>query len=68
MDEKRWCLISDDDGHLFLCPAERREEAENMFGAYYEWQGNYPDGNPPALPDFVERIDGYAGLTFTDPR
>lgn len=61
----RYCVVSDNDGHKFLCPAESRDEAYEYFEALEDVEG----------PDYVERPEwlkllgaGLSDLTFTNPQ
>lgn len=63
----RYCIISDDSGHNFTCPADRRGEADDMLGAYERYWAD-PEGECPPFPDFIQRIDGPGSITFEDPR
>lgn len=65
---KRFCLIQDDSCHWYICPADRRDEAERMIEAVESYWAGDQDGEPPSEPDFIERIDGPRKLTFTDWR
>jgi hypothetical protein len=66
---ERWCVISDDSGHDYLCPVGRRDEAVRRLEAIEAyWAKGNPRGKPPSEPDFVTRIDGIGSLTFTDPQ
>lgn len=71
--DQRWCVVSDGDGHSWLCPAERRGEALSLLEANEDfWCRDSINGEtPPPSPDEVEwlrRIDGVHRLTFTDPQ
>jgi hypothetical protein len=62
----RWCIVSDDSGHTYLCPAERRDEAEETLEAIEEyWNAHRYDDECPADPDYLIRFD--SGLTFENP-
>lgn len=66
----RYCIVSDDSGHKYLCPLDKREEAEatlNAISTY--WDNFHPDNpeNPPVEPDYLERINPHM-LSFTDPQ
>lgn len=68
MSEQRWCLIQDDSGHTYVCPAERAKEGRRMFEEierYYYGEESKYQGDPPREPDFCFRVEG--GLTFADP-
>lgn len=67
---EKFCLISDGNCHWFLCPAERRDEAEEVMeriSGY--WSDNFDcDEPPPELPDYLETLDGGPGrITFEAP-
>lgn len=62
-------LICDEDGHWYLCPLERRAEAEKYFKDLYDLfhEGDF-DIDPPGLPEYVTEIDGPHKLVFDNPR
>ena len=65
----RFCSVRDNDGHNYICAAERRQEALDAFEAiegYYE-AGDYSKP-APGVPDGVRRAEAVGGWTFTDPR
>lgn len=69
---ERYCLVSDGDGHTWLCPVERREELRELLDACEEYFGSKspPDEEPPPDPDslpWLRRIDNPGRLTFTEP-
>lgn len=68
----RYCLVSDGDGHHWLCPVERAREACALLEANEDYWGSYsPSGEPPANPDsmpWLRRVDNPTRLTFADPR
>ena len=66
-NEQRWCIVSDDSGHRYLCPADRVDEYAEMvelLNDYYD-EGDYEDDAPP-FPDFVVSLYGRR-LTFASP-
>ena len=66
---QRWTVIRDDSGHRYLCPAERADEAEaalEAIGAYWEPGPAYLQGECPADPDYLVRLEG-GQLTFERP-
>lgn len=68
MSEQRWRLIADDDGHWYLCPSGREEEARKMLDAVSAYWDEELGDTPPPMPDFVNRIDGPESVTFSDPQ
>ncbi len=52
----RYALVTDYDGHWYVVPAGRRDEA-----------GGYLAG-ADSLPDWLSEVDGPHRLTFADPR
>lgn len=70
-NDERFCVVSDGDGHSWLCPAERRTEALALIEACETYWGSSRKGPAPPDPDSVNwlrRIDGIHRLTFTDPQ
>lgn len=55
-----YVLICDDDGHWYVCPADRLAEASAYFAAAAAyWQpGSEHAGDPPAEPDWLEAVGG----------
>ena len=43
MKNKKYCLINDDDGHWFIIPSNKREEAETYFLSIYRYWEEMPD-------------------------
>lgn len=72
MNGVRYCLVGDGDGHHWLCPVERREEAVAQLAAVSAyWEDMTPSGPPPLGPDeidWLQRIDNPSCLTFAEPR
>lgn len=72
----RYCLVDDGDGHTWLCPAERREEALAQIEAVEAFwasakAGHVPEGDEPAGPPdlgWLIPVDNLYRLTFADPR
>lgn len=60
---QRWTIVSDEDGHQWLCPLERADEVQRQIYALYD------DGDPVVSDptEGLERIEGER-LTFVDPR
>lgn len=54
------CLISDDDGHWYVCPVNKREAARQYFSATESyWAPGAPyKGKPPAQPDWLVEVGG----------
>lgn len=70
---QRFCLISDGDGHHWLCPVERTSEAAAIVEANenFDWSHIKDDEEPPPNPDsigWLTRIDNPTRLSFTDPK
>jgi len=64
-ESTRYCEIWDDDGHRFLCPADRADEAQARLDAICRHK--YTPGYPcPSMPHYLRDIDG-GRLTFTNP-
>lgn len=62
----RYCLVSDDDGHAFVVPEERRDEffrITEAIAAY--WRSTDEDAYCPTMPDEFYAIEG--SLTFERP-
>lgn len=56
-------LIRDDDGHWYVCPAERADEAAAYFESAAEyWADPEADGDPPPEPDYLEGVGGTPSL------
>lgn len=62
MGERRFMFVSDQDGHEFIIPADKKAEWE-------EWADLDPDDElawePPV---FAQSIDGHEFYSFKDPR
>jgi hypothetical protein len=68
VDERKFILISDDDGHWYVCPADKRLEAVAHFEAVdrYWSPDNDPEGDPPEYLDWLEPVGGAPWrVTFT---
>ena len=64
-----YCMIKDEDGHYYLCPAYRREEAVRYFAKLYEhFSEGELDVDPLPLPKYLTEIDGPQKLIFQNPR
>jgi hypothetical protein len=65
-NREKYCLINDDDGHWYLAPFERRNEAREILESIEEaWA---EEANEiPEVPDWLKEIDGYHKLTFENP-
>ena len=57
MSPTRWRLSSDNDGHYYLFPDDKRKD-------WWDWV----DSRSEDVPDWAKRIDGYTHFTFTDPQ
>lgn len=75
MSEQRYCVVSDGDGHSWLCPAQRRAEAVELIEACETYWATFTTGlgAGPTPPDpdsvgWLRRIESAEHLTFTDPR
>ena len=52
-------LIRDDDGHWYVCPADRERDAAAAFQAVEDfWRGDDCDADPPPLPDYLREVGG----------
>lgn len=63
-EQQEFTLIGDDDGHWYVCPADRREEAEAFFEksrAYWE-PGSKHEGEAPEETEWLEQIGGSPSL------
>lgn len=58
IDVPRFCTVSDDSGHDYFVPVERKDD-------WYAWAYG-PESAYEDLPKYATRIDGR--FTFTDPR
>lgn len=69
MDEKRFCLVSDDDGHWFICPAEKASEFSKWVEKTTKYWDSLPDDeDPPAELPYIKAIGGSPSrVTFLDP-
>lgn len=64
----RFSLIQDDDCRWYLVPAEKREEARKYFDAVAAfWNDDDAEGDEPAMPKYIQHIDGPHRLTFENP-
>ena len=67
-NRQKYCLIIDDDGHWYLVPFERKQEAEEILDSIADyWESDIDDNNCPEMPDWLKRIDGLHKLTFENP-
>lgn len=67
----RFCLLQDDDSHWYLCPVDRRPDANSYFAevqAYWDSDPGEGDDGPPIEPSWLRSIDSPTELTFTDPK
>lgn len=62
----RYCIVEDDAGHGYLCPAERREEATAALEAIEAYWFAETDDDPPPFPAYLVRLEGGV-LTFAAP-
>lgn len=64
----KYCIINDEDGHLYLCPVENVEEAHKYFNDIYKlyYDGDY-DLDAPEMPSFLSVIDNLEKLCFQIP-
>lgn len=63
MTEQEYCIISDGDSHLYVCPADRVQEAQDTFAAIVKyWRECDYDKECPQDPDFVQAIGGSPSL------
>lgn len=69
---ERLCLIGDGDGHWFMVPSGKKEEANRYFeklGEFWDADEAKRDGlDYPEEPDWLRPINGPHTLTFTDPQ
>lgn len=67
---EEFVLIQDDDGHWFVCPAEREQEAYRMLEAISRYWGEHQyDKVAPPEPDFLKEVGGSPSLVkFTGYR
>lgn len=66
----RWCIVSDGDSHEYLCPLEKKEEAQLVLEAivaYWDVDHDLAEEDPPALPEYLKLLEGPYGLTFLAP-
>ena len=63
-DNEWHVLVQDDDGHWYVCPADKRGEAEEYFDlmADYWSPENDGSGSPPKVPLWLERVGGAPSL------
>lgn len=63
-------LIQDDDGHWYVCPAEKQGEASEAFEAIDTyWQDMEAEGDAPEVPPYLVRVGGAPSLVrFTGYR
>lgn len=62
--EPEYVLTSDDDGHWYVCPADREEEFHGILAAIGEyWEpGSDHEGEPPQIPNWVREVGGSPSL------
>lgn len=69
---KRYVFITDESGHDYLCPLDRKEEGEKMIEDVERyWDNLNPDdleSECPDEPDFIERINGPWNYSFENPQ
>jgi hypothetical protein len=67
----RYCFCTDDSGHWYLVPVDRRDEftfiIEALTDYYNEENFDLPHPTMPDDLDWVERVNPYF-MTFTDPQ
>lgn len=67
---QRYTLISDDDGHWYVCPADKVIAVGKFFEAvraYWE-DGHEDDEVEPSMPRYLSPVGGAPSLvSFTDP-
>lgn len=69
-NRQKYCLITDDDGHYFISPFERKDEAEIILESIYNYWNECKDDEDvecPEMPDWLKQIDGWHRLTFENP-
>lgn len=55
---KRYCLVNDESGHWYVCPAERAEEADDIFCS----------GDGDEVPNWLHQVNGHPNnVTFSAP-
>jgi hypothetical protein len=60
-----YCLISDDDGHWYVVPADKRLEAYDYFEKIYKYWEEMPEEEEPIEPEWLDRINtGISYVTF----
>lgn len=69
----RWCIVSDGDSKRYLCPIEKRDEAEAVLeeiNDYWADHENLHDRSKecPDVPSYLQPLDNDYHLTFTDPK
>lgn len=56
-------LIQDDDGHWYVCPADKADEACRVLAAITAyWGGRDYDGDPPGTPEYLRPVGGSPSL------
>ena len=69
---ERLCLISDGDGHWFIVPSDKKEQASRYFQKLGEyWEAGDADRHSldyPDEPEWLRPINGPHTLTFSDPQ
>lgn len=64
MNPEEFVLLNDDDGHWYVCPADRQRDAEAFFSAsatYWSPDSKY-EGDPPEDPDWLVPVGGAPSL------
>lgn len=52
-------IISDDDWHLYVCPADKETEAHTALAAITDyWQSSCPEGDEPETPAYLVPVGG----------
>lgn len=64
----RFVLISDDDGHWYICPQDRQSEADKYFEKVAEYMDDFEScALEPELPEYLTPVNGSPSLvSFTD--
>jgi len=68
--ERTYCLIQDESCHWYLCPSDKKREAEQYFESlreYWEVGWNLPGTSEPKQPTYLKQIDSPHRLVFTNP-
>ena len=57
-NNKKYCLINDDDGHWYIIPSNKRGEAEKYFLSVYRFWDEMPeDMECPEEPSWLEELN-----------